>query len=421
MTKKEKQSWRGDTYEILGGKAIIYTTLKSGGNYYVRMRLTLEKKYLRQSLKTPDLDTAIQRAEDFVLQTLSDINSGKKMFGMTLGELAEEYLEYRKDDIGLETGITEGRWKTIKTYVNALLRYKTPQIKLSELDVDSCYEYLKWRNSDYPGISSVTVRNEQATINHLMKYAFRNKHTHFEKFRFKEIKLRGGRDQRRRGVFESNEYRQLYVFMRKWVNEAKKDLDEKTYLERFLIRDCVLIGANTMLRVGELWQLKWKDIKTIYEANTNTGKTVNIVELNVRAETSKVRVSRIVKSRGGEYFKRIRKRSNFTNRDDFIFTQIESENRFRRESFYKYWHELMEGAKIKDYKERKLTWYSLRHYGITTRLRAEIDVTTLADIAGTSISQIEKHYGHIDSSMRDRAILKDPIYMPVGTEDVDWI
>ena len=134
-----------------------------------------------------------------------------------------------------------------------------------------------------------------------------------------------------------------------------------------------------------------------------------------------MRVSRIVKSRGGEYFKRIRKRSNFTNRDDFIFTQIESENRFRRESFYKYWHELMEGAKIKDYKERKLTWYSLRHYGITTRLRAEIDVTTLADIAGTSISQIEKHYGHIDSSMRDRAILKDPIYMPVGTEDVDWI
>ena len=421
MTKENKPLWRDNTYEILGGKAIIYTTLKSGGNYYVRMRLTLEKKYLRQSLKTPDLDTAIQRAEDFVLQTLSDINSGKKMFGMTLGELAEEYLEYRKDDIGLETGITEGRWRTIKTYVNALLRYKTPQIKLSELDVDSCYEYLKWRNSDYPGISPVTVRNEQATINHLMKYAFRNKHTHFEKFRFKEIKLRGGRDQRRRGVFESNEYRQLYVFMRKWVNEAKKDLDEKTYLERFLIRDCVLIGANTMLRVGELWQLKWKDIKTIYEANTNTGKTVNIVELNVRAETSKVRVSRIVKSRGGEYFKRIRKRSNFTNRDDFIFTQIESENRFRRESFYKYWHELMEGAKIKDYKERKLTWYSLRHYGITTRLRAEIDVTTLADIAGTSISQIEKHYGHIDSSMRDRAILKDPIYMPVGTEDVDWI
>jgi len=27
MTKKEKQPWRGDTYEILGGKAIIYTTL----------------------------------------------------------------------------------------------------------------------------------------------------------------------------------------------------------------------------------------------------------------------------------------------------------------------------------------------------------------------------------------------------------
>jgi len=420
MTKETKPLWRDNTYEILGGKAIIYTTLKSGGNYYVRMRLTLEKKYLRQSLRTSDLDTAVQRAEDFVLKTLSDIQSGKKMFGMTLGELANEYLEYRKDDIGLETGITEGRWKTIKTYINALLRYKTPKIKLSELDVDSCYEYLKWRNSDHPGISPVTVRNEQATINHLMKYAFRNQHTHFEKFRFKEIKLRGGRDQRRRGIFENDEYRRLYKFMRKWVNEVKKDPDEKIYLERLLIRDCILIAANTMLRVGELWQLKWKDIKNIYKAKTNTGKEVHIVELNVRAETSKVRTARIVKARGGEYFKRLRQRSNFTSPNDFIFTQIESPNRFRRESFYSYWHELMERTKIVDYKERKLTWYSLRHYGITTRLRAEIDITTLADIAGTSIAQIEKHYGHIDSSMRDRAILKDPIYMPVGTEESTW-
>jgi len=44
MTKENKPLWRDNTYEILGGKAIIYTTLKSGGNYYVRMRLTLEKK-----------------------------------------------------------------------------------------------------------------------------------------------------------------------------------------------------------------------------------------------------------------------------------------------------------------------------------------------------------------------------------------
>ena len=147
---------------------------------------------------------------------------------------------------------------------------------------------------------------------------------------------------------------------------------------------------------------------------------VEIVELKVRAETSKVRVGRVVKARGGEYFKRLRKRSNFTDRDDFIFCQIDSPNKFRRESFYSAWQELMKGANIKDHKERKLTWYSLRHYGITTRLRAEIDVTTLADIAGTSIEQIEKHYGHIDSSMRDRAILKDPIYMPVGTEESTW-
>ncbi len=108
--------------------------------------------------------------------------------------------------------------------------------------------------------------------------------------------------------------------MRKWVNEVDKNLDENTYLERALVRDCILIGANTMLRVGELWQLKWKDIKSIHEAKTNNDLKVEVVELNVRAETSKIRVSRIVKSRGGEYFKRLHKRSNFTGRDDFVFS-----------------------------------------------------------------------------------------------------
>ena len=43
-----------------------------------------------------------------------------------------------------------------------------------------------------------------------------------------------------------------------------------------------------------------------------------------------------------------------------------------------------------------------------------------AGIKYISIDQIEKHYGHIDSSMRDRAILKDPIYMPIGTEESTW-
>ena len=418
---KNKTPWRSNKTLIFGGEsgAHIYTTPNSGGNYYFSMRISQEKKYLRESLHTKDFESAISKAKDKFIAVRANLNEGKKIFGITLSELVAEYLEYRKDDIGLETGITLGRWRTIKTYLNSFLRYKNPTIKLSELNEDSAYEYLAFRNKEAPGISAVTIRNEQATINSMMKFAFRKRHINYEKFRFKEIKIREDKDALRRGVFNPDEYRSMYSFMRSWVSESRKLDDEKITLEKELVRDLILIAANTMLRVGELFNLKWGDIESLSKDTTDEGSKVTIVTINVRREISKVRKSRTVISRGGEYFIRLKKRASFTNSSDYVFTQIHQPKKFRKESFYDYWHEIMKGSKIKNYIERKITPYSLRHFGITTRLAAEIDIATLADIAGTSISQIEKHYGHINVAMKRRAILKDPKYVPAGVEIFD--
>ena len=43
----------------------------------------------------------------------------------------------------------------------------------------------------------------------------------------------------------------------------KQCADEALRNERLMIRDAVLIASNSMLRVGELWQLKWNDIVAI--------------------------------------------------------------------------------------------------------------------------------------------------------------
>jgi hypothetical protein len=58
----------------------------------------------------------------------------------------------------------------------------------------------------------------------------------------------------------------------------------------------------------------------------------------------------------------------------------------------------MNGVGIK-YKERNITWYSCRHYGITARLKAGANVFNLAKIAGSSVLQIENFYGHFDQAM----------------------
>ena len=61
-----------------------------------------------------------------------------------------------------------------------------------------------------------------------------------------------------------------------------------------MIRDAVLIASNSMLRVGELWQLKWSDIVSIETRYDEQENAVNLVTINVRAEICKTRTSREV-------------------------------------------------------------------------------------------------------------------------------
>jgi len=67
---------------------------------------------------------------------------------------------------------------------------------------------------------------------------------------------------------------------------------------------------------------------------------------------------------------------------------------------------MMEGIGL-NYKKRNVTWYSLRHFGITCRLRANGSIFDVSSIAGTSVSNIEKHYGHTYFEIMKAAALKN--------------
>ena len=67
----------------------------------------------------------------------------------------------------------------------------------------------------------------------------------------------------------------------------------------------------------------------------------------------------------------------------------------------------MENIGIIDWKVRNLTWYSLRHFGITCRIRAKVPYGDIAEIAGTSSTYIETHYAHYDDGMKIDAAIKN--------------
>jgi hypothetical protein len=54
-----------------------------------------------------------------------------------------------------------------------------------------------------------------------------------------------------------------------------------------------------------------------------------------------------------------------------------------------------------------LSFYSLRHFAITCRLRASVPIFDIASFAGTGVSHIENHYAHLTDDMRRQTALKN--------------
>jgi hypothetical protein len=71
------------------------------------MWIAVEKKYLWKSLETRDFEAASERAETLYLETIANVSSGKKLFGLSHQELTDLYTDWREESVG--TRITKGR------------------------------------------------------------------------------------------------------------------------------------------------------------------------------------------------------------------------------------------------------------------------------------------------------------------------
>jgi len=415
MGIKPKINSKTFSQDILNGKGEVYLMPRSGGVYQFRMWIPDEKKYLRRSLKTTDKETAINRAEKKVFEVHSDLATGRKLFGITLGELVDRYLQWRWTDVEINR-ITKERWGTIRSQTNALLRVKKSELRVAELDENSFYDWRQMRSIDNPNVSLVTVRNETATIKQMFEYAYREGLSHFPTLNFRPLSIK--KDEiGRRGTFTIEEYDALIGFMRQYVSK-KHCADPIEREQRLVIRDYILLLSNTCLRVGELRQMLWSDIVDIKTVIDDLGQSVSLVRMKVRAEISKVRNSREIITRGGEYLKRLKKNSEFIEPNHYLFSNKDGKHQLGTRVLYRHWFAMMEGIGIDNHQERKLSYYSLRHFGITMRLRVGVSIFDVAAMSGTSVGYIESHYAHIDDKMKIGAALKNLRFSERGIEEI---
>ena len=173
MNKQTKDMSRSEVHEVLGGEATIFKIKgMSGDVFQFRQWIKGEKQAFRRSLKTRDLNTALQRAKSLVVENLANSEKGVKIFGITLREAIDRYLEAREQDVDVDL-ITKGRLQTISSNLKNLKKiFGRDDLKISELDRNSLNinerSYYRDRLKMSPTVNPITIANEQSTNNAIM-------------------------------------------------------------------------------------------------------------------------------------------------------------------------------------------------------------------------------------------------------------
>ena len=207
-------------HDIFDGAAKILRNKASGDVWQFRMWIPEEQKYVRKTLKTRDMQTALERGKALYHETYSDVKTGKKIFGITLGELIDQYLEWRREDAKVGN-ITKERVVTLQSQLKHMVAYKNKSLKLAELDRMSMYDYANGRKLKHPSVRDETIINEQSTFNHMMKFGYRKGLCHIDGFDFRKIKI--DKDAViKRDTFSLEEYDTLIKTMRTYVSDNEQ-------------------------------------------------------------------------------------------------------------------------------------------------------------------------------------------------------
>jgi integrase len=126
--------------------------------------------------------------------------------------------------------------------------------------------------------------------------------------------------------------------------------------------------------------------------------------------------------RGGDYIERWSKllRQYGKSAEGFAFS-VEGKNEFPKTTFHKHWKRIMLLTDIPKDRQNELVPYSLRHYMITQRVMSGFKFSDIAYMCGTSMTQIEKTYYHLNEEMMKTTAMatyvkRDGKVIPIGAQ-----
>lgn len=398
----KKKSFTADEVAIFD-EAIVY---KRGDYWQMRMWLAKEQKYARFSLKTRNKDTAVEKAKKHYHELMAMQLAGRTYYSKTCKDGVDEYLKQRLKDV--EVGlIVQGRYGTVRTHLQHWLDFIGRDTKLKELERTDCENYLHSRTKTKKNltVSQTTVANEQSTINAMIGWLYKRNETYIDKFDFKPLKrLDRGLYTNRRATFTDDEVQRITLALDEYIKEAKADIEAQGNLVKAITGYYLGVSLITGLRRGEQLQLRWRDVEELERAEGRNG--FRLIKITVRGETSKVRKTRKLVVKDYSYFHGIQRLTRLRHDDqlkdreleariaDEIIFSCDGKNAITDRAIGYHFNRIIELAGIEEREDRDLVPYSFRHYFITQRVNSNLPPAAVAEMCGTSITQIEKTYYH---------------------------
>jgi len=252
-----------------------------------------------------------------------------------------------------------------------------------------------------------TLRAEASIVNEFLAWALRNELVGREySIRARDAQLtKAEMKVGRRETFTENEWLVLRTHLRNYRDGIGIFANDRTHRQhkkqRQMFYCYVMLLASTGLRTGEAKQIKWGDITHSYSDKNKKWHT----EIDIRAEITKVREKRTAiahSERCRDWLLDWRKESEYNEDNDLVFYGWKDAT--KGNDFSVTFKNFLRRVEYKGRQDGLLrtesgvarTLYSLRHLYATFRItKANVEIYALANSLGTSVKQIEKHYGHL--------------------------
>lgn len=366
----------------------------------------IDGHWVRVSTKRKDLEEAKAEAKTQMVEYQFRQKHQLPVVSKRFGDVARLAIVEMKKALAAEAGK-----KTYLDYIIVIERYLIPffgKMLVTNIDYEILRDFDRWRVEKMgrePKASTLNTHN--SALNRVfdeavMRGFLSNSHVPLLKNK--------GRESERRPDFTLEEYRSLIRSFPSWIEKGR---DGKSREMRMLLRDYVLILANTGIREGtEADNLLWQHVHVFEE------KGKKYLELSVNGKTGRRDI--ICRANTMGFLKRIHERCDDIKGMSFEALLKAKLNKpvFRlsdgtvtknlRQTFKAFLKE--KGLLVCPRTGQSRTLYSLRHTYATFALVTDgMEIHTLAKQMGTSIKMIEDHYSHLTPRLK-KDMLTGPRY-----------